>query len=230
VLPVLFLAAGIAAAPTPSAATPAGQLHGAVAYGRHVFAVGAVVMVRPEGSATPLLLATTGESGAFAFDHLPDGVYRAEIRRDGYVPVVKSGIPVKAPFRAVVEVSLLHGDAPPAVPASPAAPGDAAVAGIARLVGGGVLAEARVRLVRADGTDDPRTAITAADGTFAFSGLRPGDWRLEILGAGLLPLRAGVELAGEVALEAALAPQPANYRPPAQDLIVPEEVLPPPGW
>lgn len=229
-LPVLFLAAGIAASPTAPASGPSGQLHGAVAYGRHEFAVGAVVVVRPEGAASPLLLATTGESGAFAFDHLADGVYRAEIRRDGYLPVVKSGIPVKAPFRAVVEVNLLHGEAPPAVPAPAAAPGEAAVAGIARLVGGGVLAEARVRLVRSDGTDDPRTAVTSADGTFAFSGLRPGGWRLEILGAGLLPLRAAVDLAGDVALEAALAPQPATYRPPAQDLIVPEEALPPPGF
>jgi hypothetical protein len=226
----LLLAAAVAAATAaPPASAPAGQLHGAVAYGRHVFAVGAVVAVKPEGAATPLLLATTGETGAFAFDHLPDGVYRAEIHRDGYIPVIKTGIPVKAPFRAVVEVNLLRGDAPAAPPPPAAGSGDASVAGIARLVGGGVLAEAHVRLVRADGTDDPRTAVTAADGTFAFTGLRPGGWRVEILGAGLLPLRATVELSGEVALEAALAPQPANYRPPAQDLIVPEEVIPPKG-
>jgi hypothetical protein len=102
------------------------------------------------------------------------------------------------------------------------------VAGIVRFAGAGPLGEARVRLVRADGSDDPLTALTAGDGSFSFSGFRGGDWRLEILGAGLLPLRANVRLAGAVTLDAALAPQPANYRPPAQDLIVPEEALPPP--
>jgi hypothetical protein len=49
-----------------------------------------------------------------------------------------------------------------------------------------------------------------------------------VSGAGLLPLRAELDLSGDVSLEAQLATQPANYKPLPQDLIVPEDVLPPP--
>jgi hypothetical protein len=38
-----------------------------------------------------------------------------------------------------------------------------------------------------------------------------------------------LDLAGDVAIEVQLAAQPPNYRPLPQDLLVPEEVIPPPG-
>jgi hypothetical protein len=214
----------------PAASLPAsssGQVRGTISYGRHSPAVGAIVMVRPEGAPSPVRIATTGTSGAFAFDGLSDGTYRAEVRRDGYVPIVKSGIKVRAPFRAVVEVLLLPGEAPPREPVTLS--GGAALSGVVRFAAGAPLAEARVRLTRPDGADDSRTVLTDAAGAFSLPQLKSGRWRVDVQGAGLLPVRADLELAGDVAIEVQLAGQPANYRPLPQDLIVPEEAIPPPG-
>jgi hypothetical protein len=214
------------AATAPS--TPArgsGQIRGTISYGRHLPAVGVVVTLAPEGPGARVYVATTGESGTFAFDGVPDGTYRGSVRREGYLPVVKSGIVVRAPFRAVVELALVRGNAPPDPPKD--LEGEASVTGSVRIAGGAPLAEVRVRLTRPDAKDDPRVALTDAGGGFAFTGLKAGRWRLELLGAGLLPLRTDLELTGEVTLDAALARQPANYQPLPQDLIVPEDVIPP---
>jgi hypothetical protein len=219
-----------ATAPASAPAAPSaslGQVRGTISYGRHDPAVGAIVIVQPEGPPSTVRIATAGTSGTFAFDAIPDGVYRAEVRRDGYVPIVKSGVKVRAPFRAVVEVLLLPGEAPPRDPA--AVSGAASLRGVVRVGGGAVLAEARVRLTRPDGADDAHTLQTDKAGAFSVPQLSAGRWRLEVQGAGLLPVRADLDLAGEVAVDVQLATQPANYQPLPQDLIVPEEVIPPPG-
>ena len=213
--------AGAPAAP----ARPAGQIRGAISYGRRIPSVGAVVLLRPERAASPVYAATTGAAGTFGFDGVPDGTYRAEVHREGYATQSKSGIVVRAPFRAVVELILAPGTAASAPPE--AAEGDAGLAGHVRIAGGAPIAEVHARLVRPDAQDDPKMVLTDASGGFVFPGLKAGRWRLELQGAGLLPLRAELDLAGDVVLEAALAQQPANYQPPAEDLIVPEEALPP---
>jgi hypothetical protein len=188
--------------------------------------VGAIVVVRPESAPSPVRAATTGTSGTFAFDGLPDGTYRAEVRRDGYAPVLKSGIQVRAPFRAVVEVLLTRGGA--SRETIPTVEGGASLGGTIRVAAGVPLAEAHLRLTRVDGTDDSRMSLTGASGVFAFPGLTAGRWRLEVQGAGLLPLRTDLDLVGDVSIDAQLAAQPANYRPLPQDLLVPEDVIPPP--
>lgn len=221
-------------APTAPPAPGAGQMRGTVSYGRHEPAPGAVVVVRPEGAAGPLRMATTGQDGTFGFDAVPGGRYAVAVSREGYVPVEVPGIVVRPPYRAIVEVTLRAGTGaegadgtPAAAPASAAGP--ASLRGTVRLAGGHPVDEARVLLVRPDGAADPQVALTAADGAFAFDALPAGRWRLQILGAGLLPLRTTVELSGTVAAEAWLASQPANYKPLPQDLLVPEEAIPPPG-
>jgi hypothetical protein len=226
------LAAAFGASDAPVApvapASSSGQLRGTISYGRRAPAVGAVVIVRPESAPSPVRIATTGTSGTFGFDGLPDGVYRAEVRRDGYAPVVKSGIQVRTPFRAVVELLLVRGETPPgAAQAPPAAEGNASIAGTVRIAGGAPVAEVRVRLMRRDGVDDARMVTTDGVGAFSVPQIAAGRWRLDVQGAGLLPLRAELDLAGDVALEAQLATQPANYKPLPQDLIVPEDVIPP---
>ncbi|HEX4822890.1 MAG TPA: carboxypeptidase-like regulatory domain-containing protein [Candidatus Polarisedimenticolaceae bacterium] len=222
-------AADAVAPATPATPTtpahPAGQIRGAISYGRHFPSVGAVVLMRPEKASSPLYAATTGATGAFGFDGVPDGTYRAEVRREGYVTQVKTGIIVRAPFRAVVEVVLAPGAA--SIAPADAADGDAGLAGHVRISGGAPIAEVHARLVRPDAEDDPKLALTDASGGFVFPGLKAGRWRIELQGAGLLPLRADLDLSGDVVLEAALAQQPANYQPPAEDLIVPEEAVPP---
>ena len=224
--PVVPAAPAAQAAPaTPAAATASGQIRGTISYGRREPAVGAIVVVRPETQPSPVRAATTGTSGTFAFDGLPDGVYRADVRRDGYAPVVKSGIKVRAPFRAVVEVLLARGDTPPT--SAEVVTGTASLTGTIRVATGAPLAEARIRLTKLGGGDDLRTVLTTGTGAFSFPALSAGRWRLDAQGAGLLPLRAELDLMGEVAIEAQLAAQPANYRPLPQDLLVPEDVIPP---
>jgi hypothetical protein len=219
----MALTASLAPAQVPA---PSGQMRGTVTTARRTPAVGAVVLVRPEDAPTPVRLGTTGASGRFAFDGLADGTYRAEVRREGFAPVVKSGIAIKAPFRAVVEVTLARGKDVPSPASTPA--GETGSVRLAVRTGSAApLAEARVRLVQADGREDPRASLTDAEGRAAFDGLPAGTWRLEILGAGLLPLRASLDVSGEVSVEATMAAQPADYQPAPQDLIVPEDVTPP---
>src|SRR5712675_3754860 len=95
-LAVLLATSGWAADPAPPvpAPLPSGQIRGSVSYGRRDPAAGAVVVVRKENASSPVHAATTGAFGAFAFDGLADGTYRADVARDGYKPVVKSGIVV----------------------------------------------------------------------------------------------------------------------------------------
>jgi hypothetical protein len=184
-----------------------------------------VVIIKPDGAGRHIYAATTGEAGTFAFDGVADGTYRGEARRDGYTPVVKTGIVVRAPFRAVVELLLTKGSAPMEPP--PPAEGTASLAGRVRVEGGVPVGEVRVRLTRADAGTDPRTSLTDSTGAFTFTELDAGRWRLEALGAGLLPFRADVDLTGDMTIDLGLARQPANYKPLPQDLIVPEDVIPP---
>jgi hypothetical protein len=212
-------------APAPTVVRSGGQVRGSISYGRRSPAVGVVVIVRPDEPGSRVYAATTGEAGTFGFDGVPNGTYRAEARRDGFATVVKTGIVVRAPFRAVVELVLAPGTSAPEAPE--ALEGGASLAGHVRVAGGAPLAEARVRVVRPDALADPRTMLTDAAGAFEFDELPAGRWRLEVTGAGLLPLRTDLALAGGTTLEVALARQPANYQPLAQDLIVPEDVIPP---
>lgn len=234
-LAFLVLATTLAAPVSTGAAggsASTGQMRGTVSYGRHEPAPGAVVFVRPEGAAGPLRMATTGQDGTFAFDAVPGGRYDVVASREGYVTVDVPGIVVRPPYRAIVEVTLRPGTRPAAAggtPAHPAPEGTASLHGTVRLSGGSPVDEARVLLVRPDGAADPQVALTAADGAFAFEGIPAGRWRLQILGAGLLPLRTMIDLSGTVSAEAWLAPQPANYKPLPQDLLVPEDAIPPPG-
>ncbi len=200
-------------------------MRGTVTYGRNQPSAGAMVIVRPESAPTPIRAATTGAAGGFAFDGLTDGVYRADVSREGYAPVLKPGIVVRAPFRAIFEVVLQKGNATPEP--APAADGAAALSGTVRASAGAALPEAHVRLTRPDGTVDGRSVDSDVKGAFALSDLRAGRWHLEIQAAGFLPLRTDLDLASDVSLEAQLASQPADYKPPARDLLLPEDVIPP---
>jgi hypothetical protein len=221
----------------PAAAADArGQIQGAALVRRNVPVVGAVVTVRRSDDVSDLRLTTTDVRGAFRFDGLPDGRYRCEVAHDGYATVVKEDVDLRAPFRAVVEVTMAPaaaGVAPPPAPAIVSADviapdaGAAALRGAVRDAQGKGTGEVRLRLTREDGSDDPREQVTAGDGSFAFAGLRPGRWRLEVQGAGLLPVRTTVALAGTTSLAVSLVPQPAGHLPSVDDLMPREEPVPP---
>jgi hypothetical protein len=174
----------------------------------------------------------TDAKGNFRVDRILDGSYRLDITREGYRPVSKDNVAVKAPFRAVVEIVM-----EPAAGAAAAAPRESAegAGGSIRVHGAtttrdsGPKGEVRVRMQHADGSEEPRTVLTSPDGTFELSGLSPGSWRIEVLGAGYLPIRAFVDLEGDARVTATLVPQPTTFAPAPEDLLPPEEPIPPPA-
>jgi hypothetical protein len=213
-------------APSPSARTA--RLEGTVSFDRHRRAVGTAVVASTGAGRRLLWLTTTDGKGFFVFDRLPEGAYRVEVRRDGFAPVVKEKVELRFPFRAVVEVTLV---AEPGRRAAAAPPQDKRIrlSGKVTVRGAGPLPEARLRLVRSGGGDDPRSVLTRRDGTFALADIPAGTWRIEALGAGYLPVRADLDLSSDASLEAVLVPQPASYVAPALDMLPQEEPIPPPG-
>ena len=94
--------------------------------------------------------------------------------------------------------------------------GDASLAGTVRIAGG---APARRGAREAHAPRRRRRCahglLTDGAGAFSVPQLQAGRWRLDVQGAGLLPLRAELDLVGDVALEAQLATQPAQLPAPA---------------
>jgi len=228
---VLTATAGLALAPpaasqdAPPAASAGGQILGRALLGRNDPVVGAVVVVRPDGDRSAYRATATDARGSFRFDGLPEGSWTCTIAKDGLRPIVKRAIDVRAPYRAVVEVTMEKGAAPPPPPAPSG--GAASLSGVVVGEALGGLAEARVRLVPAGGRGDPKTALTAPDGSFALDGLSAGRFDLEIEGPGFLPIRTTVDLAGDATLTARLVPQPPGYDPLPEDLMPLEQPIPP---
>ncbi len=229
VLAVISAGPAAAAEAAAPAAPKQARLEGTASFDRHRRVVGAAVLARAEGDGPLFWLTSTDDRGAFYFDRLPEGTYRVELKREGYAPIVKAGIALRFPYRAVVEVTLA-----PETGKTPAPPAEAPhgkhvrLTGTVTVRGAGALGEARVRLVHADRPDDPLSTLTGPDGTFEFGDISAGAWRIEVLGPGYLPLRMNVDLAGDARAEAILVPQPANYVAPALDMLPPEEPIPPP--
>jgi len=227
-----------AAPATPSDAPAASEgdgrkstwLLGHARTGRNRWVTGATVLVTPSSGEPRIYVTATDEKGSYFFETLPEGLYDVTITKGGLAPVTKSAVELRFPFRAVVEVVM----EPSVTPAGPAAaePPDSEAAtsldGTIRARAGQPLDEVRIRLIRADGSVDPRDGMTGAEGQFAMPGLQAGDWRLEILGAGFLPIRVPVTLTGGATLTALLVEQPASYEPPPLDLMPPEMPIPPP--
>jgi carboxypeptidase family protein len=227
-------------APAPAAgpaAPHASRLQGKVYLGRNRNVTGAVVRVQKDGDAGRVWLTSTDDKGVFRVDALPDGSYGVRVEREGLEPVDKSGVTLKFPFRAVVELVMKPLAAPVPVPASEA-PSESAsmklrLSGVVRDLALDALAEARVRVVDPTGRTDPRVATTGADGTFGFDDLAPGDWSIYVRGVGRLPIRLRLALGGDTAVDAMLVQQPATYVPspfelmPSEEPVVPQAFLQP---
>jgi len=200
--------------------------------GRRRWVTGAAVMATPQSGEVRIYVTTTDEKGAYRFEALPEGTYRVSLLKHGLEPVIKDRVELKFPFRAVVEVVMAptSGVGPAEAPAVETLPaGDlATLAG--RIVdrAGEPVDEVRIRVTRVDGSVDPRDAVSDEKGEFSIAQLPPGDWRLEVLGAGYLPIRVPVTLSGPGELRAVLVPQPASYEPQPLDLMPPELPIPPP--
>ncbi len=221
----------------PEAGTSGTRLQGTAYLGRNRQVVGATITVVDEADPSVIFLTATDEKGRFRIGELPNGGYRVEVRREGLVPVVKTGVELRFPFRAILEVPMQPVD--PTQPASAVgaedtAPGAAAAGrvslhGAARGLDGERLSEVRVRLVSGGADEDPRDVVTASDGTFALDDLPAGPWKLEARGVGFLPLRTALDLRDATDLRCFMVRQPSGYDPSPLDLMPEEEPIPPAG-
>ncbi len=208
-------------------------LQGTVMIDRRHRVVGAVVQIRPEDDPTRVYLTSTDDDGDFEIKKLPEGTYRLTMDRVGFHPVLKDGVSVKFPFRAVVEVTMIRNqdDVVPAVQRSDMDGGSPiTVTGIVSERAGAPMAEARLRMVHPVGELDPHEAQSDANGGFTIDRLAPGRWELEIDAVGFLPLDVQVDLTEDTQIELWLVRQPADYEPSPLELMPPEKPTPPPGF
>jgi hypothetical protein len=232
---LLLAAAWLALLPAaPLAAGPerATRLQGAASLGRNRPVVGATVLVRATDESSRFHVTATDVRGRFRVDGLPDGTYRVEIRREGLGTVIKEGVVLRFPSRAVIEVTMSPTDSPPpATPVAAVSIDDArrlAVRGrVVERDGGAVLPEVALRFARPDGLADPVVARTGADGGFSVEELPEGGWRLESRVVGFLPLWASLSFEESTELVISLVAQPAGYEPSPLELMPPEQPIPP---
>jgi hypothetical protein len=234
----MFAAWTAAPAQEPSAAPKrerVSQLGGRAYLGRNAPVVGATVLVQPEDRDREAYLTSTDEDGEFRVDGLPDGSYRVRVEREGLAAKTKESIPLKFPFRAVVELDMdLLGSGSAAtqsvVPRSSSPDGTLRLTGEVVEAGAGPLGEVQLRFVRLDGREDPRGLRSRPDGTFELEGAGAGVWRVEISGVGYISQRMALDLHGVALLKVILVRQPADYDPTPLELMPPEQPIPPPGF
>lgn len=219
-------------APTPVAEPQIakGELQGNAYLGRNRWVMGATVLLSPENDPSQLFMTSTGARGEFRFQGLRDGSYRIEVSRDGLAHVLKTGVTLKTPFRAVVEVPMQPlGSAPANTVAlgGSAAASRVAVTGSILEQGFSPLADIELHLVQPRGHDDPRRVHSAADGSFAVADLAAGRWVLEVKGVGFLTIRTTLDLASDARLRVSLVRQPPGYVPSPLELMPREQPIPP---
>jgi hypothetical protein len=209
------------------------SLKGSARTARHRPVVGASVVIRSGAHPGTILLTSTDGKGNLKTMKLPDGLYDIAIAKDGLTTVVKKDVQIKFPFRPVVEIDMMPEN-------QEAASGELAVlnlqkqdetialTGEVKTLDGRILPDISIALVRVDGDENPVRVRSGEDGTFEWPRLAPGDWRVEIRGAGFLPIRATVSLTRSMKLLSLMVPQPAGHLLPALDLL-PEEIPVYPG-
>ena len=219
-------------APQAPAPQHSSRLQGSAYFDRNHDVVGGTVVVQPMADPSVLYLTSTDAAGRFRVDGLPDGEYRVRIERHGVLPVTKEAVQVRFPFRAVVELSMQASpSALPAVAQNPAdareAPATVRIEGTVRDQDLAPLADARLRLVHAEGRVDPVIVTSGEDGAFAIETIPGGTWQLAIHGIGALPVRTTITLVADTKIQATLVRQPSTYVPSPLDLMPPEQPIPP---
>ncbi len=210
------------------------RLQGTAYLDRNEDVIGATVVVHQMEDRSKVYLTSTDENGRFKVEELPDGQYKVRVHRHGVETIVKDNVSVRFPFRAVVELDMEQIERGPILPTGVAREGDAPT-GVATLHGitltprGFPMGEVKLRIVRTEGRADPLMATTAEDGTFQIDDIEAGEWRVTIVGVGMLPIRTWVYLVGDHELDIRLVLQPAAYEPSPLELMPLEDPIPPAG-
>lgn len=250
------LPASPAAAPSglalPAPSAPTAEMRGsALESGTRRPLAGAVATLYSDSEKGAHYLTSSDPSGRFLFRGLPAGTYTLEVALPGYRTARKHALEVRPPFRSIVEVVLEPGSdaeagapagAPPGARGSePAGATGAAPEGEPAGAGAPLIVtltdreqrpvpEALVALVPVDGEGERRTARTDAAGRVEFESLPPRRYRLTASAPGYLTVRTErLALAEGSAARVAiiLTPYPLDFTGSVEDLLPPEEPLPP---
>lgn len=223
----------VQAAPDTEEVTQGSRLQGAALLGRNRHVVGATVLIRRSDETSRFFVTASDSKGRFRVDGLPDGEYRVEVRREGLNTVVKEGVDLHFPSRAVIEVTMQPVDTVPDPVPLPAT--GESLGSVPRVVvrgevverDGKALPEVALRFVRTDGRADPIVARTGGDGSFQLPELPAGRWRLDTRVVGFLPIWVGMDFQEDTRLTVSMVPQPAGYDPSPLELMPPEQPVPP---
>lgn len=234
---------GAAPAAWASAAPGQSEVRGtALEQGSRRPLTGAIATLHCESEKGLTFLTSTDPAGRFVFHGLPPGAYSLEVSLAGYRTGHKGALDVRPPFRSIIEVLLEAGADPgSSVPdagadaAPPAAAGEAAAADATLTVmllnrEQQPVPEGVVALVPVAGEGDRRFARSDAGGRVEFGSVPARRYRLTVSAPGFLSVRTEKLVLGGAPAERVaviLTPYPLDFAGSLEDLLPPEEPLPP---
>ncbi len=214
--------------PAPAAGVERGRLRGQVrAPGLKPVPGATAAAVRAE--APPLLAVTaTDAQGFLSMDGVPQGTWKLVVFAPGFVPGAVDGLAVGGPFRAVADMTLRPGEAPPSALVLPASAGaDDAGLRVITVAERTPLAGVRLRLDPLGHRADPLVAETAENGEARLPAIGAGHWRVSIGRAGWTRLVVpDVEVkGGPLTILARLLPTPEGTPVPVEELLPPPRLI-----
>ena len=225
---------------------PRGRIRGEVYFSRQEPVSGATVVLYREGDAANILLGATDHDGNFRFEGIPEGAYSLSVLREGAAPATKTGITVNPPARTVVDMALKR-DAgrlmapvfdlarfdktPPDTQPAAAGPDQGlrvkALATELRPV-----REARVAIHSRGPRIDPLRGTTDGSGDLLLPSPQPGEYSVQIVMPGYLPVRVDRLVIGKTPLRVFVVLTPRPFATPSlpADLLPDEKSVPPEGF
>jgi len=228
-------AAPLAAEPPADPAVGRGQIRGTVVGIGGVPLVGVSIVLAPAGHPELLYATSSDEAGRYAFDRLVADQYAIRADGQGLPTVVKAAVPVRPPFRPVLDLQMSRGEEAPA--SSMAPPVEPETGRIEALDGrflsaaGEPVVEGSVTLRKVGDATAVFYARTGRDGSFSARDLPAGIYDISTRAPGLIPLHLVARtLRAMPVLHLRLsAPTfPLSFRGWIDDLLPLEVAVPPP--
>ncbi|MEW5807316.1 MAG: carboxypeptidase-like regulatory domain-containing protein [Acidobacteriota bacterium] len=206
--------------------------------------VGATVKLTFEGGRILFITATDSE-GRWSFAKIPEGIYGVDLLKEMYLPIGKTNVNVRSPFKTVIELkatpssgaigSIRHWSASnmreDKVPSEKVAKhGEGPVFRIeGRVVSkdGNPLPDAEFLLRDFNGERNPIRLYSDNAGYVKVENVQARLLDATVSAIGHLPLRFPLDLDGDLKIQAVMVSQPQNYRYSPSELIPSERPLPP---
>ena len=194
-------------------------------------------MVRLTSSLLSVVTVTdTDGKGIYGFDNLAAGAYDLEVSGSGFQHQIKKGIVVQPPFRNIVDFSLPPGPIAPIEPASPVVYQPASAEVVLREVTGSItdkdhrpIPDALISLVN-PATGSSFRGRSSRDGKSRIEAVPVGVYRAMISSPGYVTIelsRVEVTADAGLILNLALVEYPLHFDGRPEDLIPPEQPVPP---